>query len=490
MSTIHVPKLYIPKSNKVINRNWSKRAARNGYVLAHANDTEAFNVKLWAREAVSILTDNMVMGNLVHRDFSPMIQEFGDTVNTRKPAEFQAIRKTNDDNVTVQNAQATNIPVKLNQLVHVSYLIRDGQESVSFESIISTFLLPAMIAQAEFVDKVLAGHVYQFISNSAGRLNTMDETTGKRYILDTRKVMNDNKAFPVGRNLVVGSAAETTLLDIDNFTDANRVGDDGTALSRAILGSKFGFDIRMDQTMPYVTPAAGTVTGAINHAGTYAPGTTAFTVDGLSAAITNGTWFTIAGDDTPLQVSATTGGATPTVITAANTPLKKAVADNAVVTLYPTSTTTAAYTYDSTTNTGYSGDIAINAFSGVTPQVGQLVSFGSSNIVYSIIKVNSTTSITLDRPIDASIGSGATVNLGPPGGYNFAFHRNALTMVSRPLARPREGTGAMSEVVNFNDISLRVVMTYDGNAQGTLVTLDVLFGVKKLDVNLGGVMLS
>lgn len=482
--------LYIPKSKHVITRNWSKRAAKGGYALAHSNDTEAFNVKLWAREAVSILSDNMIMGNLVHRDFSPLIQEFGDTVNTRKPAEFVAVRKTNDDNVTVQNAQATNIPVKLNQLVHVSYLIRDGQESTSFESLVESFLLPAMLAQAEFVDRVLTGQVYQFLANSGGRLGQMDETTGKRYILDTRKVMNDNKAYTDGRNLVVGSAAETTLLDIDNFTDANRVGDDGTALSRAILGSKFGFDIRMDQNVPYVNTTGGTVLGAINASGGYAAGTTAFTVDGLSAAITNGTWFTIAGDNTPLQVTATTGGSTPTVITAANTPNKRLVADNAVVTLYPKSTTSAGYTYDSATNTGYSGDILINAFFGLTPQVGQLVSFGSSTITYCIIKVNSTTSITLDRPIEANIGSGDTVNLGPPGGYNFAFHRNALTMVSRPLARPREGTGAMSDVVNFNNISLRVVMTYDGNAQGTLVTIDVLFGIKKLDVNLGAAMLS
>lgn len=486
---IHVPALIIPKSKKVLTRNWSKRGSRNGYALAHANDTEAFNVKLWAREAVAILTDNLILGNLVHRDFSPMIQEFGDTVNTRKPAEFVAVRKTNDDNVTVQNATATNIPVKLNQLVHVSYLIRDGQESTSFESLVQSFLLPAMIAEADFIDTVLATQVYQFISNSAGRLGQMDETTGKRYILDTRKVMNDNKAYSDGRNLVVGSAAETTLLDIENFTDANRVGDDGTALSRAILGSKFGYNIRMDQNMPYVSGLTTVVTGAINHAGTYAAGTTSLTVDGLSAAITAGTWFTVAGDDTPLQVASTTGGSTPTVIVS-NYPLKRAVADNAVITLCPTSTTTAAYTYDSATNTGYSGDIAITAFSGNTPQVGQLVSFGSSTIVYGIVKVNSTTSITLDRPIEASIASGATVNLGPAGGFNWAFHRNALTMVSRPLARPREGTGAMSEVVNFNNMSVRVVMTYDGNAQGTLVTIDILFGVKKLDPNLGAVMLS
>jgi hypothetical protein len=37
---------------------------------------------------------------------------------------------------------------------------------------------------------------------------------------------------------------------------------------------------------------------------------------------------------------------------------------------------------------------------------------------------------------------------------------------------------------------MRVVMTYDGNLQGHLVTCDLLCGVKVLDINLGTVMLG
>lgn len=470
-------------------KNYSKRAVKNGYLLRHANDVEAFNVKLWARESVSILMDNMVMGNLVHRDFSPMVQDFGDTVNTRKPAEFTTIRKTDDDNVTIQNATATNIPVKLNQNVHVSYLIRDGQESVSFQSLVDTFLEPAMISEADFVDRVLTSQVYQFRGNSSGRLGVMDETNAKNYVLNARKVMNDNRAYTRDRNLVLSSAAETTLLDVVQFTDADRVGDEGQAMREALLGKKFGFRVLMDQNMPYITPGGATVTGAINNAGGYAAGTSTFTVDGLSAAITAGTWFKIAGDDTPLHVASTTGGSTPTAIVS-NFATKRVVADNAVITLYPKTTTTAAYTYDSATNTGYAKGIAINAFSGTTPQVGQLVSFGSSTVRYAIIRVASSTEIWLDRPIEESIGSGATVNLGPDGGYNFAFNRKALTMVSRPLALPRPSTGAIADVVNFNNMSMRVTISYDGEKQGHLVTMDALFGVKVLDLDLGAVMFS
>jgi hypothetical protein len=272
------------------------------------------------------------------------------------------------------------------------------------------------------------------------------------------------------------------LLGVQDFTDAAYLGDDGTALREASLGRKLGWDILMAQNQPYVTPQT-TVNGAINNAGGYAPGATTFTVDGLSAAITAGTWFTIAGDDTPLQVASTTGGSTPTAIVS-NLPLKHAVVDDAVIKLYPTGTTSAAYTYDSTTQLGYAKEIAITGFS-VAPQVGQLVSFGSSQITYGIVEVNGTSGITLDRPIEASIGSGATVNLGPSGSFNLGFCRDALTMVTRPMAQPRQGTGAISDVVQFGGLTLRGTITYDGNKQGHLVTLDILMGVKVLEQDLG-----
>lgn len=468
--------------------NYSRRAVKNGYLIGRANDVEAFNVKHWSRESIRILMSNMVMGDLIHKDFSTQIQDYGDTVNTRKPAEFTTIRKTADDDVTIQNATATNVPVKLNQLIHVSYLIRDGQETTSFESLVDTFLEPAMISEAEFVDSVLTGQAYQFLANSGGRLATMDSSNAKSYLLETRKVMNNNRAFSQ-RNLIVGTDAESTLLDVAAFTDADKRGDNGEAQANAVLGRKFGFNINMCQNAPYVTSMASLVTGAINNAAGYGAGTTSLTVDGLSAAITAGTYFTVAGDNTPQQVVSTTGGSTPTAIVC--TPgLKRSVADNAVITLYPVSATTAAYSYDATTNTGYSKGIAITAFSGNTPQVGQLVSFGSSTIKYAITRVASTTEIWLDRPIEASISSGDKVNLGPNGGYNLAFHRNALTMVSRPLALPRASTGVVADVMNWKGMSLRVTVTYDGVKQGHLVTMDALFGIKVLDTDLGAVLLS
>lgn len=43
----------------------------------------AYIPELWANESLAILEENMVIGNLVHRDFENVIANFGDTVNTR-----------------------------------------------------------------------------------------------------------------------------------------------------------------------------------------------------------------------------------------------------------------------------------------------------------------------------------------------------------------------------------------------------------------------
>ena len=128
----------------------------------------------------------------------------------------------------------------------------------------------------------------------------------------------------------------------------------------------------------------------------------------------------------------------------------------------------------------------------VAPQVGQMVTFGDSttSAVYTIIGVNALVGVTLDRPLDAAISDGDAVCIGPAGSYNFAFHRNAIALVSRPLALPRRGAGALSAVAEHDGIAIRVTITYDGRRQGHLVTVDFLCGVKTLDSRLGAVMLG
>src|SRR5436190_5465569 len=301
-------------------------------INVYDNDVDAFVPEIWANESLAILEENMVAASLIHRDFEDELAKFGDIVNTRRPGEYVAKRKTASDDVTVRDSTAVNVQVPLNQHIHVSFLIKDGEESKSMKDLVETYMKPAMLAQTRIIDRIVLGQYPRFLINSFGGLNTLTTNNARDRILGLRNVLNVNKAYMDGRRLILTPSTETALLGLDLFTSAEKVGDDGTALEEASLGRKYGFGMYMSQNMAGVVsnPTTLPVTiGAVNNAGGYAKGTTTMTVDGLSAAVTAGQWFTVAGDDTPQQIVSSVGGATPTSLTF-YPGLRSAVANDAV----------------------------------------------------------------------------------------------------------------------------------------------------------------
>jgi hypothetical protein len=452
----------------------------------YANSLDAYNPAFWANESLAVLMENMVIGNLVHRDFSPIVQDFGDTVNTRKPGTFTAKRKGVDDNVTVQDATATNVAVVLNQHVHTSFMIKDAQASKSMKNLVAEYVIPAMQANARFVDQCLLGQAWQFwlAGNSTGGLGQLSTSNVKTRMLKLREVLNVNKAPVAGRNLIWTPSCETVALDVDLFANASALADGGYAMREASLGRKLSFNNYMCQNASQI--AAGNtvdVTGNINLAAGYAAGSTVLVVDGLTGTpIATGSYITIAGDDTPQRVTARTETGADTTGLTISPGLKTAVADDAVITAYIPGSVDLVAGYAA----GWVKEIVIADFT-VAPKVGQLVSFGTASAVYSVVAAT-TTSLLLDRPLEAAIANNVAVNIGPAGSVNFAFLRNAMGMVIRPLALPPSETGVRGQVVNANGLSMRAVLTYDGNAQGTLVTLDMLWGLKVFDTALGAVL--
>jgi hypothetical protein len=194
----------------------------------------------------------------------------------------------------------------------------------------------------------------------------------------------------------------------------------------------------------------------------------------------------------PYRVTAHTETLSATTEIVISPALRDDVLNNAVVTAY----TPGAVNQGSTSvdwgatgyPAGYAKAIAIDGFT-VSPQVGQLIAFGTATDVYSIIKA-STTSITLDRPLAAGIANDAVASIGPKGEYNFAFHRNALALVVRPLAQTPPGVGARSSVISAGGLSIRATLSYDSVKQGMRVTLDMLCGLAVLDTGLGAVMVG
>jgi len=460
---------------------------------AFVNDLDAFIPEIWAQESLMILEANMVAANLIHRDFENLVANFGDTVNTRLPAEFKMSRKGLNDDVTDQDAVATNVAVKLDQHIHATFIIKDGDESKGFQVLRDVYLEPAMLALAQGIDEVILGQAYQFLTLDDGTPNVVGQlgvAVTKQTVIAVREKMNNNKVSQIGRNTIWTPASEADLLAVDLFVSAEQVGDDGTALREASLGRKFGVQNWMSQNTADPTSGEVSDTGLINNGAGYAAGIKTVTVDGFAGAIQTGAWFTVAGDDTPQRVESSVGGGTPTAITFFPG-LVNAVVDNAVITLYQH----ALINVGAGIAAGFAKELVIDTVS-EAPKVGQLSSFGVAAgrlENFSVVLSDAgptTTAALMNRPPDVALADDSVVGLGPNGNFNFAFHRNALALVTRPLAAPQAGTGALSFVANFNGLSMRITITYDGKQQGHRVTADMLAGVKVLDRRLGCVVLG
>jgi hypothetical protein len=462
-------------------------------------DSRAWVPEVWAAETLAILEENLVIGRLVHTDFKDEVKEFGDTVNTRKPGAFTAERKGVNDDVTVQDATAEKVAVVLDQYFHTSFLIRDGQESLSFEDLVEEYLAPAASSLATAIDKVLLAQAYQFMSNGVGDLGRYSESSPgaagnvKGEILNTRQKMNENNAPVSGRNMILAPDSETEALKLDLFISADKIGDEGTAMREASLGRKLGFDFYMAQNVSSVGPVGSGdyAFHADELASDAAAGATTVTLD--AAVIDNGQYITLENDEQPLRIISGGGTTTPVF----NRPLRVAVpaATSNLVEYVPGDVDLTGHTGVTAYPAGYAKKIRVDGTG--DPHVGQLVSFSNGATMgtgeYAIIRVevvtaNTTWLITLDRPLESALSDGDKVNYGPIGDYNFAFTRGALALVTRPLAPPKPGTGALSGVAVYNDLAIRVTITYNGTQQGHLVTLDVLAGVKVLDTDQGAVM--
>lgn len=448
------------------------------------NTVQALIPQIWAKYGLAVLEANMVASQLVYRDFEQTFAAFGDTVNTRKPRTFTAKRKTDADSVTVQDAILDNIAVKLDQHIHVSFLIKDGQETLAMDDLVRTFLEPAMAAQAQMADEIVLGQYVQFLKKSgqAGTLGGLTSSNGKAYMLELDQRMNEGKVPVQDRSLIVSPNMKNILMQNANWTDAEKRGDEGTALRDASLGRNLGFNTFMCQNMPSVLNASDTppCTGFVINNGNIAKGSTVLTVGSGSGTIVVGMWFTLDGK--VYQVKATNG---TTSITIDAPGLWAATVNAHALSFGAVGTVNLSGGYPA----GWGADITVSGFT-IAPQRGQIVTFNTDvTNSYTVIGQPTATAISLDRPLVAAISNSDKVNLGPStGDFGLALSRNALALVCRPLSLPRVGT--LSGAASHNGFSMRCVMTYDGRAQGHLVTLDMLLGIAVFENYFGAVLLG
>lgn len=477
------------------------------WYTVYDNDVDAFVPEVWAQEALIALEANCVAANLVYRNFENLVADFGDIVNTRIPASFFAQRKGPNDDVTVQNVNVVNVPVPLNQHLHTSFMIRDSENSKSMKDLINEHLIPAVHSLSQTLDSIICMQGYVACLAADGVVGQYGTAVTIPTLTQVRSVMNKRKVPLQGRNLLICPDTEAELLEIATFHEADKLGDDGTALREGSLGRKFGFNIYMDQNVPDFDHSGLTVAGTVlvDSSNGLEIGETEIPVSGgtdlgvSDPAELIGCWCYIEGDMTPQWIVGTTNN--PKIIISPG--LRHAVDNGAEITIFEYSSIAETDGYTA----GHYKDIDINAlesnlYNGQLVTIGQPVTADLSYSPFNPCRINgvlqteagsfqaSATSLVTDRPLGYAASNGDIVALGPCGQFNLAFHSNAIALVTRPLALPRAELNVASSVVNYNNLSIRVTMTYDGKAQGTLVTVDLLAGVLPLNSDLMVVMLA
>lgn len=193
-----------------------------------------------AREALMVLRNNAVMANLVHRDYSSeFVAGVGDTITIRKPAAFEA--KEFSGSIVVQDATETGVPVKMDKHLDVSFAVTAKQLTMDIEDFSKQLLVPAMQAFADKVDRLLLA-LKADINQSVPATESVQND-----VIDARAYLTKAAAPLADRRFVYGSDVETKLLKTDLFISAEKVGDEGTALRTASLGTKYGMDFYVDQ---------------------------------------------------------------------------------------------------------------------------------------------------------------------------------------------------------------------------------------------------
>ncbi|MBI4893432.1 MAG: hypothetical protein HY821_22615 [Acidobacteria bacterium] len=183
-------------------------------------------VKLVAVDALPALMGNLVMGNLVNRDFEPTLAQAGDTVNVPIPPTMVANNIAEGGTVQTQNPSLSNAQIVLNTHAEATFQIPDVTKVIAVPDLLRLYMQPAMIALAEKVESDLMDLYSQFTANSplgtGGSALTEATVDAAETALFEAKVPASEQKY-----LVVDSSSYSQLRQIPRFSEYQTAGDAG-----------------------------------------------------------------------------------------------------------------------------------------------------------------------------------------------------------------------------------------------------------------------
>ncbi len=230
-----------------------------------------------AKEALMVLSNNLVMAELVHRDFDPEFVGAGDTITIRKPAKFQA--KRFQGTTETQDIQEGSVAVKLDRLRDVTVAVDSKQLSLDIADFSAQVVEPAMRAIAQAIDEDLLSYACQAAKD---RFDANPEAKDLADIAQLAKHLDLQKAPVQDRSLVMHPEHKYRYALAENLSNASYAGTNET-LREALLGKLYTLNTYMDQNVPGSIAAAPGTARSATVTGTKGEDTVSVTADGTLA---------------------------------------------------------------------------------------------------------------------------------------------------------------------------------------------------------------
>ena len=204
-------------------------------VITSANLANAI-VKLVAVDALPALVGNLVMGNLVNRDFEPTLAQAGDTVNVPIPPTLVANNIAEGGSVVTQSPNVGNASIVLNTHAEATFQIPDVTKILAVPDLLKLYMQPAVIALAEKIEKDLLGLYSQFSANPIVGTGGSALTEAAVDLAETA-LFNAKVPASQPKYLVVDGTAYSQLRQIPRFSEYGSAGEAGL---RALVDGNVG----------------------------------------------------------------------------------------------------------------------------------------------------------------------------------------------------------------------------------------------------------
>lgn len=188
--------------------------------ITSANVAEAI-VKLVAADSLPALVGNLVMGNLVNRNYERTLANQGDTVNIPIPPTMSATNVAEGGSVTTQNPSLGNAQVVINMHAESSFQVPDVTKVLASPNLLSMYMTPAIIAVAESIERDLMRLYLNLTANAPVGTGGSVITES---VIDAAETALFNAKVPesLQRYLIVSGQTYSDLRQIQRFSEFDK----------------------------------------------------------------------------------------------------------------------------------------------------------------------------------------------------------------------------------------------------------------------------